>query len=151
MLYSKEKTECISFPMGGIGSGSIGIAGNGMLIDWEIFNAPNKGSMNGISHFAIRAEENGKVTDVRVLNGDLAPHYIGDYFYEEKHFGFGYGPAAGTLCNLPHFRKHTFEGTYPVCHLEFSGEKFPAKTSLTAWSVMIPGESLPSSLPAAFF
>ena len=151
MLYSKEKTECISFPMGGIGSGSIGIAGNGRLIDWEIFNAPNKGSLNGISHFAIRAEENGKVTDVRVLNGDLAPHYIGDYFYEDKHFGFGYGPAAGTLCNLPHFRKHTFEGTYPVCHLEFSGEKFPAKTSLTAWSVMIPGESLPSSLPAAFF
>lgn len=151
MIYSKEKTSCISFPLGGIGAGGVGIAGNGQLIDWEIFNAPDKGSLNGITHFAVRAEENGKVTDARVLNGDLPPHYIGEYYSEEGHYGFGYGPAEGTLCNLPHFRKHTFEGTYPICRLHFGGEKFPAKCELTAWSVLIPGESLASSLPAAFF
>ena len=33
MKYRKDKTSCISFPLGGIGSGSIGIAGNGALLD----------------------------------------------------------------------------------------------------------------------
>ncbi len=151
MIYEKKKTSCISFPLGGIGSGSVGIAGNGALVDWEIFNAPAKGSYNGLSHFAVRAEEDGKVIDFRVLNGDLPPHYIGDYSFDRGHHGFGYGPATATLCNLPHFRSHSFEGTYPVCRLVFGGENFPARCELTAWSVLIPGESAPSSLPAAFF
>ena len=55
-VYKGSKTNQISFPLGGIGSGCIGLAGNGRLIDWEIFNRPNKGSVNGFSHFAIRAE-----------------------------------------------------------------------------------------------
>ena len=40
--YERSKLGQISFPLGGIGSGSIGLAGNGRLIDWEIFNRPNK-------------------------------------------------------------------------------------------------------------
>ena len=55
-LYTGSKTNQISFPLGGIGTGCIGLAGNGRLIDWEIFNRPNKGSVNGFSHFAIKAE-----------------------------------------------------------------------------------------------
>lgn len=37
-LYQDTKTSQISFPLGGIGSGCIGLAGNGRLIDGEIFN-----------------------------------------------------------------------------------------------------------------
>ena len=47
MKYENESLNEISFPLGGIGTGSIGLAGNGRLIDWEIFNRPNKGSVNG--------------------------------------------------------------------------------------------------------
>ena len=47
MIYQNEKLKEISFPIGGIGTGSIGIAGNGMLIDFEIFNRPNKNSIKG--------------------------------------------------------------------------------------------------------
>ena len=65
-VYRNEKTSQISFPLGGIGSGCIGLAGNGRLIDWEIFNRPNKGSVNGFSHFAIRAENDDGVTDARI-------------------------------------------------------------------------------------
>ncbi|MBR7127174.1 MAG: hypothetical protein IKD09_01150 [Lentisphaeria bacterium] len=151
MIFNKEKSSAISFPLGGIGSGSISLAGNGRLIDWEIFNRPNKGSYNGISHFAVRAEENGEVKDIRILNGDLPPHYIGNYQQTVSYCGYGYGPEIGTLVNLPHFRKHTFEGTFPTARINFGGEKFPAEVALEAWSVFIPGESLPSSLPAGFF
>lgn len=40
--FSGEHLNEISFPLGGIGTGSVGLAGNGRLIDWEIFNRPNK-------------------------------------------------------------------------------------------------------------
>ena len=46
MKYSGDSLREISFPLGGIGSGSIGLSGNGRLIDWEIFNRPNKCSFN---------------------------------------------------------------------------------------------------------
>ena len=75
--YEGRKTHEISFPLGGIGTGCLGLAGNGRLIDWEIFNRPNKGSDNGFSHFALKAERDGRVLDARVLNGDLPPPYTG--------------------------------------------------------------------------
>lgn len=93
MIYRKAETSCISFPLGGIGSGSVGLAGNGSLVDWEIFNAPDKGSYNALSHFAVRAEEDGKVTDFRILNGDLAPHYMGNYNHEPSCRNFFCPPA----------------------------------------------------------
>ena len=49
MIYEGRNINEISFPIGGIGSGCIGLAGNGRLIDWEIQNKPNKGSSNGFS------------------------------------------------------------------------------------------------------
>ena len=65
-VYEGAKTAQISFPLGGIGAGGIGLAGNGRLVDWEIFNRPNKGSVNGFSHFAVRAERDGQVLCARV-------------------------------------------------------------------------------------
>ena len=44
MKYNSQKLREISFPLGGIGAGCIGLSGSGHLVDWEIFNAPNKGS-----------------------------------------------------------------------------------------------------------
>ena len=72
MRYQGRNTQAISFPLGGIGTGSIGLAGNGMLIDWEIQNRPNKCSHNGFSFLAIKAERDGEVLDARVLQGDLS-------------------------------------------------------------------------------
>ena len=41
-IYRGPNTKEISFPLGGIGTGCIGLSGNGRFIDWEIFNKPNK-------------------------------------------------------------------------------------------------------------
>ena len=60
----------ISFPLGGIGAGSIGLAGNGRLIDREIFNRPNRQSVNGYTNFAIKAERDGEVLDA--IQGNIA-------------------------------------------------------------------------------
>ena len=77
MRYCGRSTAQISFPLGGIGTGSIGLGGNGRFLDVEIGNAPNKDSSGEFTHFAVKAERNGRVLDARVLQGDLQPPYVG--------------------------------------------------------------------------
>ena len=45
--YAGEAARNVVFPLGGIGAGSIGIGADGRLRDWEIYNRPSKGSVNG--------------------------------------------------------------------------------------------------------
>ena len=79
MKLRKESLREVSFPVGGIGAGCIGLSGNGRLIDWEIFNHAGKGLLNGCSHFAVRAERNGRVETARILNGDLLSGFSGEH------------------------------------------------------------------------
>ena len=149
-IYRGAKTKEISFPLGGIGSGCIGLAGNGRLIDWEIANRPNKGSINGFSHFSIKAEQDGNLLDARVLNGDLPPSYMGD-LHAEKGQGFGTGPRRGTMAGVPHFQDVEFRGEFPFADLTFIDETFPGQVSMTAFNPFIPLNDKDSSIPAAFF
>jgi uncharacterized protein (DUF608 family) len=149
-LYRGAKTSQISFPLGGIGSGSIGLAGNGRLIDWEIFNRPNKGSVNGFSHFAIRAEDEDSVLAARICHGDLLPPYQGD-FTGQMFRSFGWGPRREYLTGLPHFVSVDFRGEYPLAELTFHDDSFPGRVQLRAFNPLIPTNDRDSSIPAAFF
>ena len=84
-VYRGDQRRAISFPLGGIGSGCVGLDGTGRLRDWEIFGRPNKGSLNGYTHFAIKAERGGKTLDARVISADPLPPYSG----EPDNFGHG--------------------------------------------------------------
>ncbi len=140
----------MSFPVGGIGAGCIGVAGNGDLAEWEVFNRPAKGRRNGMSHFAVRAErEDGKVIDARILHGDFAGELsgTGDTLFA----GFGFGPDGDSLCGLPHFRSVSLRGEFPVGEWSFRDPHFPGDAALTAWSPFVPGRSDVSSLPCAVF
>ncbi len=140
-IYSGRRLEEISFPLGGIGTGSLGLAGNGRLIDWEIFNRPNKGSVNGYSHFAVKAMKGGKLVDARVLNGDT----------EKNLAGVGFGLPNDSMAGFPHFRNCTFTGEFPLASLEFSDPDCPLTAQLTAFNPFIPHNAKDSSIPAAFF
>jgi non-lysosomal glucosylceramidase len=143
--YKHQKTSEISFPLGGLGTGCIGLAGNGRLIDWEMANKPNKKSLNGISHFAVKAEKAGKLVDARILHGDLAPPYSGGFD------SFGQGPRHNNLAGLPHFQNHSFRGEFPFAEIEFSDPVFPGEIKLFAFNPLIPSNEKDSGLPAAFF
>lgn len=151
MLYRKSHTREISFPLGGIGSGCVGLAGNGRLRDWEIFNAPNKNSLNGYTHFCIRVSHGGKV-DFRLLQGDCFVPYTGEYRFRDdrRHHGYGWGVEPEMLAGLPHFREHVFRGEFPVAEVDFSGEnEFPVEARLVAWSPFLPGNARDSFMPCA--
>ncbi len=149
-IYEGARTSQISFPLGGLGTGCIGLAGNGRLIDWEIFNRPNKGSVNGFSHFAIKAEIDGSVADARVLHGDLQPPYQGE-IHAPRFGSFGWGPRREYLTGLPHFADTTFRGEYPIATLDFADQRFPGQVTLTAFNPLIPLDDIGSGVPAAFF
>jgi len=148
MKYAGQYTKEISFPLGGIGTGSIGLGGDGRLIDWEIFNKPSKGSINGYSHFAIRAIQGDKIT-AAVLNGDILKDYTGQYM-KQKFCGYGFGPIGQKMCGFPHFRNVEFNGEFPIATLNLKDEDFPANVNLTAFNPFIPLDAKNSSIPAAF-
>lgn len=148
-LYKGRKTSQISFPLGGIGTGSIGFSGNGRLVDWEIFNRPAKGSSNGHTHFSIRAEREGKVIDARVMQGDLLPPYTGTL--GKKMGSFGDGPPRQWLAGTPHFRVSSFRGEFPLASLYLEDEDFPGNVRLNAFNPFIPINDKDSGIPGAFF
>jgi len=148
MIYQGKKN--ISFPLGGIGTGCIGLAGNGELKDWEIFNRPSKCTRNGYSHFAIKASYSNK-NIAKVLHGDTVENLMGIPCLSRSHVGFGYGPRANSLAGLPHFKNVTFDGSFPIAKLSFTDEDFPAVVRLCAFNPLIPHDDFHSSLPSAFF
>lgn len=140
----------ISFPLGGIGTGCIGLSGSGRLVDWEIANRPNKGGFNGFSHFAVRAQKNGKVLDARLLHGPFHGRRTGDPGAGESQ-SFGFGVRRENLSGLPHFSTAEFTGCYPVADMKFTDPSFPGNVSLTAYNPFIPGNADDSGLPLAMF
>lgn len=160
-LYQGDFRHEISFPLGGIGSGCIGLDGYGRLIDWEIFNRPNKRSVNGYSHFAVKAERNSQVLDARILHADAAPGYMGEGYMDVNmtrkspmpawRSNYGFGPQRELLGGLPHFKDCKFEGAFPFADVRFQDDSFPGTISLSAFNPYIPLDDKNSSLPAAFF
>ncbi len=145
MQYSKEYLKEIVFPLGGIGSGCIGLAGNGRLVDWEIFNRPNKNTENGWSHFAVRCLDGSRTVDARVLVSDDLSILNG------RGERFGHGANFHSMNGFPHFETNTFDGEFPVARLTFANDRFPGKIVLKAFNPIIPLDSKNSSLPGAFF
>lgn len=150
MKYTGEYLKELIFPLGGIGTGSIGLAGNGALVDWEIFNRPNKGSINPYTGFSVRAEyPNGRVI-TRVLQGDWNGRLSGEYS-RENFKGYGFGPHESTFCGFPHFRRVSFDAAFPIATLTFRDPEFPGQVVLKAFNPFIPLDAENSGIPAAFF
>jgi len=149
-VYKRTKTREISFPLGGLGTGCVGLAGNGALVDWEIFGRPNKGSLNGFSHFAVRAENEKEVLDARILQSDLAPPYTGERGFTGL-TGFGWGPRRENMQGAPHFKNAVFKGEFPLAELTFKERAFPGKVKLRAFNPFIPLNDKDSGIPASFF
>lgn len=153
--YEGKQTQEIIFPIGGIGTGSIGLAGDGRLVDWNIFNRPNLGSANKFSAIFVKAMRGEEVLDTRVLEGDLLTALSGgettDILQGNGGWGFGFGPYRGTMAGLPHFRKWQFIANFPFASIEFRDAKFPGIVTLTAWNPFIPSDAKNSSLPVANF
>lgn len=144
-IFKNQDTNEISFPLGGIGTGSVGLAGNGRLVDWEIYGTPNKGSINGYTHFSVKAEKNGELVDARVICGDVYKNLAG-----QTGLNLGTGLSSSSMQGFPHFRNFEFKGEFPLAELTFSDPDAKMNATMRAFNPFIPHNSKDSSIPAAF-
>src|SRR5262245_59983166 len=149
-VFTGARRRYVSFPLGGIGTGSVSLTGSGRLVDWSIRNRPDIHQFNGYSHFAIKAERDGKLLDARVLNGPYEGTPTGSPS-TRKFDGYGFGANRDSMTGVPHFDDVTFIGRFPVAELEFHHAGFPGRVRMSAFSPFIPHNDRDSSMPVALF
>ena len=137
--YDADHLARISLPLGGIGTGTIGLGGRGELRDWEIMNRPAEGFCgtqigNEAPFFAIRA---GEFTSL--LEGPLA---ASEYHHGEgrpvNHHGF------------PRFASASFDATYPFGRVNLDDPASPVRVELVGFNPLVPGDSEAGLLMASW-
>ena len=136
--FRGRQLQMISFPLGGVAAGSIGLGGRGQLYNWEIFNRPNKGFRPLYAFPSIWAQSGSGKPVAHVLESRILPPYEGQD-------GLGSNNAPG----LSRLESATFTGEYPLAHIDFQDQSLPVKIELDAFSPFIPHEPDDSGLPAA--
>ena len=136
--FSGRKLKMIAFPLGGVAAGSIGLGGRGQLVNWEIFNRPNKGFHPSYAFASIWAQAGDGKAVAHVLESRILPPYEGPD-------GLGSSNAPG----LSRLESATFTGEYPLAHIDFEDGTLPVKVELDAFSPFIPHEPDDSGLPVA--
>lgn len=149
--YEGDFLDRIAFPMGGIGTGCISLAGTGKLIDWEIFNNPNRGYQPYLSFLSVWAQQEGSEPTFRVLEGQLRGSFEGPYYVTKNMWpdGNGCGPQPTEAVGLPRMSTCKFVGRFPFAYVELADPSLPLTATVEGWSPFIPGNSRDSSLPIA--
>lgn len=149
--YRGDNLSEIAFPLGGIGTGCVSLSGSGQLVDWEIFNRPNKGYRPDYTFFMLFAQAGDDEPVFRVLEGRLKPPYQGYSHGSRPYQGFGFGPPGGFGSGFLRMADCAFTGYFPFCRIDFCDEAVPVRVSTEAWSPFIPLNDEDSSLPVAIF
>ena len=147
LIYQEDQLSRIAFPLGGIGAGCVSLSGRGRLIDWEIFNRPNKGMAVPYAFFAIWARAEGQTPVTRVLEAPPEPPFDGTGWAQYGGIGFGVDRESGA--GLPHMRSATFRGEFPLAWVRLEDPALPVRVELEAYSPFIPTNADDSSLPVA--
>ncbi len=136
--FRGRQLRMISFPLGGVAAGSIGLGGRGQLVNWEIFNRPNKGFRPSYAFPAIWAQAGSGKPVARVLESRILPPYEGQD-----------GLGSSNVPGLSRLESAVFTGEYPLAHIDFEDRSLPVKVELDAFSPFIPHEADDSGLPVA--
>lgn len=152
IVYRQEQLRALAMPLGGLGTGSIAICGDGSLRQWQIHNQVNHTACVPHSFFAIRVCEPGaRDAAVRVLQSSryydiqtpAAPPTSNDHVVPAAH--------RRLMEQLPGIREIEFTGEYPVAELNYCDTALPLKITLQAFNPFIPLNSKDSALPVILF
>jgi len=136
--YDHAHLDRISLPLGGIGTGTIGLGGRGDLRDFELGNRPAKGFRPGTTFFAIRAQAGDHAPQALVAEGPLPLS-----LYEGA-----FGSAAANH-GLPRFADSRFDTAYPLGQVHLSDDGFPVEVTVQGFNPLVLTDTERSSLPVA--
>lgn len=152
-IYTGQALRCVAMPLGGIGTGSVALCGDGSLRQWQIFNQVNHEAFLPHTFFAIYAKPAGPRGELvaKVLQSDalyedqdfqMAPS-VSDHIVPEE--------ARRLLAQLPGVEATAFVGEYPLAQVHYLDEEVPVEVTLEAHSPFIPLNAKDSGLPAVIF
>ncbi len=129
----------VSCPLGGIGTGGIGLGGRGNLQDWQIFNRADIGNALQYSMPCLYV----KLPDQRPYSTVLERRLLPPYDLQQEGLGFANAPG------LPRFDEATFFGSFPTSRIEFQDQQCPMQVALDAFSPFQPLDADSSGIPCA--
>jgi uncharacterized protein (DUF608 family) len=152
-IYRKEQLRALAMPLGGLGTGSIALCGDGSLRQWQIHNQVNHIACIPHSFFAVWVLDslaNAPAT-VRVLQSlkyhnaqtPIPPPTSNDHIV----------PAAQRrlMEQLPGVSDIEFRGEYPIAEIKYSDAALPIPITLQAFNPFIPLNGKDSGLPIILF
>lgn len=150
-LRRGENLRAVAMPIGGIGTGSIALAGDGGLRQWQIVHNVNHLAHVPHSFFAVWAKPAGGKAVARVLqsaaNYDLhgfqAPPTTNDHVVPRA--------SRELLERLPGIKEIEFTGQYPLAEVRYHDPELPVAVTLEAYSPFIPHDAKNSGLPIVVF
>ena len=129
-------------PLGGLGTGTISICGDGSLRQWEVVNLPNHRGFIPLSFFAIWIEGRGALLlQSKPFSGEFEPGVmVTDHEVP--------GELARLAEELPTFARTRFVGEYPLARVLYEDEGVgEVEVELTAFNPLVPLNAKDSSLP----
>jgi len=149
-----EKLRCSAMPLGGIGTGTVALGGDGLLKQWQITNTVMHRAFVPNSFFAVRT---------RKLNNSNEKSISRALICTKPHDGINFIPAKSvsdhTITNnmkdffnkLPQVENIIYSGEYPISFLKFEDKALPIETRLIAFNPFIPLDSKNSGIPVIIF
>lgn len=146
--YDGDRQRHFAMPLGGIGTGTVALAGNGALRQWQLHNTGNHVGQVPDSFFAIRVSQGEPVFDaVRLLqappvaDGPSTPLITDDVV-----------PASERRLHslVPSARAVRVQAAYPMTRVSYDTD-LPVAVELEAFNPLVPADPDRSSLPVACF
>lgn len=142
-----ERLNKVAFPLGGLGSGMICLAGNGSFTSVSLRHAPNLFREPLLfSAIAVKGAAN-ETPRARVLAGPT-PDWKIAFPWGEQFESSGDG-ARGKIYGFPAFETARFSSRFPFAEVALEDGRFPVRVRLTAWNPFVPNDAGASSLPVA--
>ncbi len=152
-IYRGESLRAIAMPLGGIGTGTIALCGDGSLRQWQIHNQVNHLACVPHSFFAVwaRRARPPEEPTARVLQSDALydveepapPPTSNDHLVPPAH--------RKLLQQLPGVEATEFIGEYPIAELRYHDPALPLEVTMEAFNPFIPLNAKDSGLPAILF
>jgi len=170
LTYRGEALRAVALPLGGIGTGSVALAGDGGLRQWQIVNNVNHDAHVPDSFFAIwagtrrDAGRNAVVLQSGALYDDADSKHPADSVDRSgRQHPSSFQPAPSVsdhlipegsrrlLADLPGVDSLEITAQYPIVEVAYQSQAIPVQVHLEAFSPFIPLNSKDSGLPAILF
>lgn len=140
--YGSNQTCQEELPLGGIGTGTISLTGNGEFNNWEIPSRMYNGDLAtwkpaDAPFFIIYTLTANATPMARLLSGPVCNN-IGDQ-----------PDTTSPLRHLPRFKNASFDAVFPFGQVGLYDQELPVDITIRAFNPMIPGALDASSLPLA--